>query len=100
MEHSANEHLGLVPSEQGGVEKSPSKTEIKLTREIFKSYSKMTFDPPGVEPSQQISSDLEHLDLPPLPPPRTLAGILPSAHVAGLPPSGHGGVVLFSVHDY
>ena len=54
----------------------------------------------GVDPSQQTLSVLGHLlrpNLPPLPP----DGVLPSAHVEGLLPSGQGGVDLeiLLIHD-
>merc|ERR1711994_1238615 len=71
--HSSCEHLGLVWSAHGGVDRSPSNV--------------------GVDPSQQILSDLGHRR--PLPPePLTRDGVLPSAQVLGLFSSGHGGVVL------
>ena len=51
----------------------------------------------GVDPSQQILSDLGHLR--PLPPePLMRDGVLPSAQVLGLFSSGHGGVDLLKNH--
>jgi len=47
----------------------------------------------GVDPSQQILSSLGHLP-PGLPPGLPPVGVLPSAQVLGLPPSGQGGVLL------
>ena len=67
-------YLGLLPSEQGGVEKSPSNV--------------------GVDPSQQILSSLGHL----LPPGLPKLGELPSAQVSGLWSSGQLLGLLLSAH--
>ena len=84
LNHLITFYFGLVPSAQGGVFLSPSKL--------------------GVDPSQQIFSSREHRPLlspflfcllsslrSPLWPPLSLSGWLPSSHVLGLSPSGHGG---------
>ena len=62
--------MGLLPSAQGGVEKSMSNV--------------------GVDPSQQTLSSLGHL----LPPGRPKLGELPSAQVSGLSSSGQLGLLL------